>query len=104
MRIYVVQPGDSVDAIAASQNVPAQSIIYDNQLVYPYALAVGQALLLSDTSGADGYPAYAGGTPILLSAAGYWNRRFLSSPIYLFFLMALHPRARWFPRCWTTPL
>lgn len=61
MRIYVVQPGDSVDAIAASQNVPAQSIIYDNQLVYPYALAVGQALLLSDTSGADGYPAYAGG-------------------------------------------
>ena len=61
MRIYVVQPGDSVDAIAASQNVPAQSIIYDNQLVYPYALAVGQALLLSDTFGADGYPAYVGG-------------------------------------------
>lgn len=61
MRIYVVQPGDSVDTIAASQNVPAQSIIYDNQLVYPYALAIGQALLLSDTAGADGYSAYVGG-------------------------------------------
>ncbi len=80
MKIYVVQPGDSVDAIAASQNVSAQSIIYDNQLTYPYALAVGQALLLSQSPGsADGegnaenegntpgspgselYPAYVGG-------------------------------------------
>lgn len=75
MQIYVVQPGDSVDTIAASQNVSAQTIIYDNQLVYPYALAVGQALLLSelpdsaddyggagtDGSGAAKYPAYAGG-------------------------------------------
>ncbi|MCI9446806.1 MAG: LysM peptidoglycan-binding domain-containing protein [Lachnospiraceae bacterium] len=80
MKIYVVQPGDSVDAIAASQNVSAQSIIYDNQLTYPYALAVGQALLLSQPPGsADGegnaenegntpgspgselYPAYVGG-------------------------------------------
>lgn len=75
MEIYVVQPGDSVDTIAASQNVSVQTIIYDNQLVYPYALAVGQALLLSelpdsvndyggagtDASGAAKYPAYAGG-------------------------------------------
>lgn len=75
MEIYVVQPGDSVDTIAASQNVSAQTIIYDNQLVYPYALAVGQALILSelpdsvndyggagtDGSGAAKYPAYAGG-------------------------------------------
>ncbi len=77
MRIYVVQPGDSVDAIADSQNVSAQTIIYDNQLVYPYALAVGQALLLSEASapsnadtsagsgtdvfGAAEYPAYVGG-------------------------------------------
>lgn len=74
MRIYVVQPGDSVDAIAATQNVPAQSIIYDNQLVYPYALTVGQALLLPDapggvqenadnpkTVGNTAYPAYVGG-------------------------------------------
>lgn len=66
MKIYVVQPNDSVDAIASSQNVSAQSIIYDNQLVYPYALAVGQALLLSETDAlevpdASAYPAYAGG-------------------------------------------
>ncbi len=66
MKIYVVQPNDSVDAIAASQNVSAQSIIYDNQLVYPYALAVGQALLLSEADAlevpnASAYPAYAGG-------------------------------------------
>lgn len=77
MKIYVVQPNDSVDAIASSQNVSAQSIIYDNQLVYPYALAVGQALLLSEStdsdnvnapgsgtgedSGISSYPAYVGG-------------------------------------------
>ncbi len=77
MKIYVVQPNDNVDKIAASQNVPAQSVIYDNQLTYPYALAVGQALLLQDSPvpteenayennaggavGANGYPAYVGG-------------------------------------------
>lgn len=75
MKIYVVQPGDSVDAIAASQDVSAQSIIYDNQLVYPYALAIGQALLVQDASGSSdtqagdnipdvseaSYPAYVGG-------------------------------------------
>lgn len=47
MEIYVVQPGDDVDAIAVRYGVTAQSIIYSNQLVYPYALAVGQALLIS---------------------------------------------------------
>lgn len=47
MSIYVVQPGDSVDSIASLNGVDAASIIYINQLVYPYSLAVGQALLLS---------------------------------------------------------
>lgn len=76
MKIYVVQPGDGIDAIADSQNVSAQDIIYDNQLIYPYALAVGQALLLSGAPGSGGagapadntadtsmaaYPAYVGG-------------------------------------------
>ena len=76
MRIYIVQPNDSVDEIASSQNVSAQSIIYDNQLVYPYALAVGQALLLTEPGEEDlgspdsgssnppdtsAYPAYVGG-------------------------------------------
>lgn len=47
MEIYVVKAGDSVDSIAAAYGVSASSIIYNNQLVYPYALAIGQALLLS---------------------------------------------------------
>lgn len=47
MEIYVVKPGDSVYKIAASQGVPADTIIYNNQLEDPYPLAVGQALLLS---------------------------------------------------------
>ena len=47
MTIYVVQPGDSVDSIASAYGISANSIIYNNQLSYPYRLAVGQALLLS---------------------------------------------------------
>lgn len=46
MEIYVVQPGDTVDSIALTFQTPAESIIYINQMVPPYALAVGQALLL----------------------------------------------------------
>jgi len=48
MKIYVVQPGDTVDTIAEKNQVNVQSLIYDNQLEYPYPLAVGQALLLQD--------------------------------------------------------
>lgn len=67
MKIYVVRPGDTVDAIAISQGTSPQSIIYDNQLVYPYPLAVGQALLLSQVSDIENdssqtsYSANAGG-------------------------------------------
>lgn len=46
MEIYVVRPRDTVDSIAEKQRVAADSVIYTNQLVYPYRLAVGQALLL----------------------------------------------------------
>lgn len=46
MDIYVVQPGDNIDRIAAAYGVDAATIIYDNQLVYPYQLAVGQALFI----------------------------------------------------------
>lgn len=46
MDIYVVSPGDNIDRIAADYGVSADSIIYTNQLVYPYQLAVGQALLI----------------------------------------------------------
>ena len=46
MEIYVVQPGDTVDFIAGQFDVTAQQIIQDNQLIYPYELAVGQALFI----------------------------------------------------------
>ncbi len=42
----MVQPNDTVDAIAESYQVPVDNIIYINQLAYPYALAIGQALLI----------------------------------------------------------
>ncbi|MGN0505583.1 MAG: glycosyl hydrolase family 18 protein [Lachnospiraceae bacterium] len=48
MEIYVVQPGDTVDTIATAYQVDVQLLIYDNQLVYPYELAVGQALLIAN--------------------------------------------------------
>lgn len=46
MDIYVVQPGDTVDQIASYYSVDASQIIFDNQLIYPYELAVGQALFI----------------------------------------------------------
>lgn len=66
MTIYVVRPGDTVDTIAATFGSSPQSIIYDNQLEYPYPLAIGQALLISETettppSDTTRYPAYVGG-------------------------------------------
>lgn len=51
MEIYVVQPNDNVDGIAAALEVSVETVIYDNQLVYPYKLAVGQALYLPSGPG-----------------------------------------------------
>lgn len=56
MEIYIVQPGDTVDSISASQGVPVDSILYNNQIPYPYRLAVGQALLLSTGNPATALP------------------------------------------------
>lgn len=53
MRIYVVQRGDTLNEIAAESGVSASQIALDNQLIYPYELAVGQALLLSETNGTN---------------------------------------------------
>ena len=63
MEIYIVRAGDTVDSIAAAYGISAQSIIYNNQLVYPYPLAIGQALLLSgiNEEPVENYPAYVGG-------------------------------------------
>lgn len=46
MEIYVVQPRDTIDIIASSYGVNTEALIYDNQLIYPYELAIGQALLI----------------------------------------------------------
>lgn len=50
MEIYVVKQGDTVDQIAWERGTDVESLIYMNQLVYPYRLAQGQALLLSSGS------------------------------------------------------
>lgn len=46
MEIYVVRPGDTIDSIALMLGVSVEQLIYDNQLIYPYELAVGQALFV----------------------------------------------------------
>ncbi len=53
MEIYVVKPGDTIDSIAASTGAPLSSILFNNQLTYPYRLAVGEALLISYDGDAD---------------------------------------------------
>lgn len=54
MRIRIVQPGETVDSIAAKSGVSVESLVYDNQIPYPYRLAVGQALLIDDGQGEPG--------------------------------------------------
>lgn len=49
MSVYVVSPGDSVFSIAAAYAINPDSIIYANQLSYPYTLVIGQALFLPDS-------------------------------------------------------
>lgn len=47
MAIYVVEQGDNVNIIADYYGIDVNRLIYDNQLVYPYALAIGQALYVA---------------------------------------------------------
>lgn len=54
MQIYIVREGDTIDSIALYHNVQVDAIIYNNQLLYPYALVVGQALLLPGQAGGEG--------------------------------------------------
>ncbi len=56
MAIYTVTSGDTVDTIADSYGISADDLIYDNQLVYPYALAVGQSLFIPGSAAASGKP------------------------------------------------
>ena len=50
MQIYVVQVGDTLNEIAGKTGSSVYQIALDNQLIYPYELVVGQALLISDVS------------------------------------------------------
>ena len=61
MEIYVVKTGDSVDSIAASLGISVHKLIWENQLEYPYRLAVGQALFVSGNGGSVRPPLYAFG-------------------------------------------
>lgn len=53
MQIYVVVLGDTIEGISEKTGAPVETIIYANQLVYPYALAIGQALLIPGEQEAD---------------------------------------------------
>ena len=46
MEIYVVKQGDNVETIASAYGILVEQLIFDNQLLYPYELAVGQALFI----------------------------------------------------------
>lgn len=48
MWIYVVKTGDNVDSIAKEAGVSVETLLWDNQIEYPYRLAVGQALLIDN--------------------------------------------------------
>lgn len=63
MTIYTVKAGDTIDSIADSFGSPTSTIIYQNQIPYPYRLAIGESLLLpGDTVPSDTLPSiYAGG-------------------------------------------
>lgn len=71
MVIYTVRTGDTIDNIASRYDISADDIAYDNQIPFPYALAVGASLLLTQASytltsedilvSASGRPAYSGG-------------------------------------------
>lgn len=46
MAIHIVSEGESVYSIARQFGISPERIITDNALIYPYSLAVGQALLI----------------------------------------------------------
>lgn len=62
MEIYIVKTGDTIDKIAQQYGISYEKLAADNQIPYPYALAVGQALLiLQDTEATGTYPLVANG-------------------------------------------
>ncbi len=62
MEIYIVRTEDTIDTIAQQFGISPWKLAEDNQIPYPYALAVGQALLiLYDTDATGTYPLVANG-------------------------------------------
>lgn len=56
MGIYVVKQGDNVDDIAQSQGISVRDLTFDNQINYPYRLAVGQALYIREENTPEDRP------------------------------------------------
>lgn len=84
MLIYTVKSGDTVDSIANTYGIPVATILYNNQLSYPYSLAIGQSLLLSTdrNEAPDKRTIYTGGY-----AYPFINREVLSETLpYLSYL------------------
>lgn len=50
MIIYTVRAGDTIDNIASRYGISADDIAYDNQIPFPYALAIGASLILTQAS------------------------------------------------------
>lgn len=61
MQIYVVKEGDNVDRIASFMGIPVDVLLYDNQIQYPYRLAVGQALFIRGEREGQRTPLYVSG-------------------------------------------
>lgn len=62
LEIYIVKVGDTIDSIAEMFGIPVWKLAEDNQISYPFPLAVGQALLiLYDTETIGNYPLVVGG-------------------------------------------
>lgn len=47
MEIYVVKQNDTVDSISQQFGTSIEELIFANQLIYPYKLAIGQALIVT---------------------------------------------------------
>lgn len=54
MLIYVVKQGDTIDTIAGAAGIDPLRLAFDNQIEYPYRLAVGQSLLVAEETDKSG--------------------------------------------------
>ena len=71
MEIYVVKEGDNVDSIAASFGIAAETLVWENQIEYPYRLAIGQALYISGTGNAGTQAGTLARTPLYVFGYAY---------------------------------